>query len=454
MQQPLAPLLLLLLLLPPRFQSSFTVAALAQEQHGSFYGGSVEWTLVSDDVAGVIGQGTIEFLIRTHWQRSFSAFRGSARDGFAAVGDSLALQGQGSVLFSFGDGSPVVELTGTVTSIDLSLDIVTLLSVTRHSYPASCANFTLTPTYFARKQNSGAGSGFSPPPLIVQEMQVDRTPWLAQLTACCSAPAAAPALPSPSPSSSSGVVIIAAAVDFTFTASSPKLAFPSALLAARINVTFPLLSSSYNGSWPCLSASSQLLSSSSPPSSLLTQPSPSCQWQPELASTSVSWSVASPFQRFALNGSSVTIMGCNGTCAAFLMTLQVRSATFDDIHFILSVFCVKFTCPSKYSIVYVSYEPEYSQQANQWGASSSAVVAVIFTGEQFRLRQHYHVVFQGVPAFDHSFIGRRGLALVYITQHPAATSTVAACRCSHCIHPLNSFRSVFPRLHRYHYLHR
>lgn len=322
----LARLLLFLLLLPRRFESSFSVAALAQQQHGSFYGGSVEWTLLSDAVDGVNGQGTIEFLIRTHWQRSFSAYRGSARDGFAAVGDSLALQGQGSVFFSFGDGSPVVELTGTVTSIDASLDIVTLLSVTRHSYSASCVNFTLTPSYFGRKQNSS----FPTLPLMVQEMQVDRTPWLAQLTACCSAPASAPASPSllPSPSSSSGIVIITAAVDFTFTASSPKLAFPSVFLAARINVSFSLLSSSYNGSWPCLSPSSQSSSSSSswPPSSPLEQLSPSCQWQPELASPSVSWSVASPFQRFAFNGSSVTIMGCNGTCAAFLLTLQVRDA--------------------------------------------------------------------------------------------------------------------------------
>jgi hypothetical protein len=223
------------------------------------------------------------------------------------VGDQLPLQGQSSVLFSFGDGSAVTELTGTVASIDISLDIVSFVSVTRHSYPAPCRNVSYTPAFFTRPQ----GGGSSPPPLTTQEMRVHRTPWSAQLSACCSAPSLQFASSAPA----AGAVVITAAVDFTFTSSSPKLSFPSVLLAARTNTTLPLHAAAYAGAWPCSSASSEQSSA--------------CQWQPELASPAVAWSLpflsplSSASSYFDLNGSSVTILGCEGACGALLLMLQV-----------------------------------------------------------------------------------------------------------------------------------
>jgi hypothetical protein len=298
-------LLLLLLPLPP-LNSPF---AAAQQPPGSFYGGSVEWALLPDADASESGQRTVEFFIRTHWQRSFSAYKGSSGDGSAAVGDQLPLQGQSSVLFDFGDGSAVTELTGTVASIDVSLDIVSFISVLRHSYPAPCRNVSYTPAFFSRPQ--GGGSSNSPPPLTTQEMRVHRTPWSAQLSACCSAPSLHFASSAPA----AGTVVIAAAVDFTFTSSSPKLSFPSVLLAARTNTTLPLHAAAYTGTWPCTSASSEQSSA--------------CQWQPELVSASVAWALpflsplSSASSHFVLNGSSVTILGCEGACGALLLMLQV-----------------------------------------------------------------------------------------------------------------------------------
>ena len=281
---PMLQLLLLLLLLPPQR------TAVAQQPPGSFYGGSVEWTLLPD------AAHTVEFHIRTHWQRSFSAYKGSASDGFSAVGDLLSLQGQDSVFFSFGDSSPVTELTATVTSTHHALDIVSVLSVVRHVYSAPCRNMSLSPAFFPRPLAALAA------PLTRQEMLVARSPWIAQLTVCCAATPASPP-----------TVIIAAHVDYTFAAFSPRLSFPSAVLAPRLATSLPLHATTYTRAWPC---------SSMPPASS------SCQWQPELDSSSALWSSTQSSPFFVLNGSSAVISGCNGTCAPFLMMLQVLPVVF------------------------------------------------------------------------------------------------------------------------------
>jgi len=300
------PLLLLLLLLLLVTNVILSRAQQPPSPSGSFYGGSVEWVLLPSDAAGGAGGKTVEFYIRTHWQRSYSAFKGSASDGWAAVGDVLPLQAQAGVFFSFGDNSKVQELAGAVTFVDSALDVVSLLSVTRHTYAAACYTTTLLPAFFARQQqavgssssssssNINSSSSSRPPlPLTVQEMLVQRTPWLSSLTACCS---------SPSSASASGSVTVAAAVDFTFAAASPKLSLPAVVLGARVNVTsrvraasytgagcivmlmvmvmvmmmvmvivpFVTLAALHTGAWPCSA----------------TDPPPiSCQWQPDLDSS-------------------------------------------------------------------------------------------------------------------------------------------------------------------------
>jgi hypothetical protein len=251
----------------------------------------VEWVLLPD------AAHTVEFHIRTHWQRSFSAYRGSASDGFSAVGDILSLQGQGSVVFSFGDSSPVTELTATVTSTHAALDIVSVLSVVRHVYSAPCRNVSLTPAFFPRPLAA---------PLTRQAMLCTRSPWVAQLSACCAATPSSPR-----------AVIISTHVDYTFSAYSPRLSFPSAVLAAHLVTSLPLHAATHTGAWPCSSMASASASAAA-----------ACQWQPELDSLSALWSSSTLSPFFVLNGSSAVIYGCNGTCAPFLMMLQVVPVAF------------------------------------------------------------------------------------------------------------------------------
>ena len=75
---PLPPPLLLLLLLLLLFASNIVLSLAQQPPRGSFSGGSVEWALLPVDASG--GGRTVEFYIRTHWQRTFSAFK-VTRDG-------------------------------------------------------------------------------------------------------------------------------------------------------------------------------------------------------------------------------------------------------------------------------------------------------------------------------------------------------------------------------------
>jgi hypothetical protein len=315
----LSPLCLFPLLL---LTASSDIFVHARQPSGSYFGGSVEWSLLPEEHGEDSARRTVEFLIRTHWQRSFSAYKGTSSDGFSAVGDQLPLQGQSSVFFSFGDGSPVTELTATVTAIDRALDIVSLLSVVHHSYSAPCQNVSLTPAYFNRPQSaSGDGSSAQLPVLTIQEMRAERTPWIAQLTACCAATAAT--------LSGGDTVLTSALVDYTFTASSPKLSFASVVLANHHNTTLPLLSEPYTGQWPCKSTSLSSASASSSASTPSSSSPESCQWQDELATTTVQWSVPSHVSpsgsasRFVFNGTSGIVLGCSSSCDSFLLFLQV-----------------------------------------------------------------------------------------------------------------------------------
>jgi len=141
---------------------------------GSFISGSLRWRHLS---GGDTGPVRVRIETVTYWKRDFSPFRGTADDGYLAIGDTVKLTAQNTVQLDFGDGTTTF-INGTVVDVHRGslMQWVGVHSVHIKEYPSRARLETLREIFEGRGDVQDADG---------KTFNIDYTPWTVRLTGCC-----------------------------------------------------------------------------------------------------------------------------------------------------------------------------------------------------------------------------------------------------------------------------